>query len=198
VSVGPLALSLLALAGVPGGALERFALGARRPSAREHDAITDALAQLPAGGRAPRRIYVIDAPDLNAFVIGDVLYLNRALIADLHLPAVLAHELAHLGLDGRVTLALRRFLLPLGRAPGVLTGGLSCRLLGPAWLAWWRRREHRADAHAARLGLGHELADLLERTQLLDTAAPFMRDRTHPYSELRVERLRAAAAGGAS
>ena len=107
---------------------------------------------------------------------------------------MLAHELAHLGLDGRLTLALRRFQLPLGRPPGILAGGLSCRLLQPAWLAWWRHREYRADAHAARLGLGDQLADLLERTQLLDTAAPFMRDRTHPYSELRIERLRAADA----
>jgi hypothetical protein len=41
---------------------------------------------------------VIDAPDLNACVIGDVLYLNRALITDPHLTAVIAHELAHLGL----------------------------------------------------------------------------------------------------
>ena len=64
----------------------------------------------------------------------------------------------------------------------------------PAWLAWWRQREYRADAHAARLGFGDQLADLLERTQLLDTAAPFMRDRTHPYSELRIERLRAPEA----
>ena len=135
VLVGPPVLSLLALAGLPGGALERFGLGARRPSAREHDSIADALAPLAAEGRAPRRLYVIDAPDLNAFVIGDVLYLNRALITDPHLTAVLAHELAHLGLDGRVTLALRRFMLPIGRPPGVLTGGLSSRLLGPAWLA---------------------------------------------------------------
>src|SRR3954454_17304603 len=194
VSLGPLALSLLALGGLPGGALERFALGARRPSAREHHAIADALAQLPASERAPRRIYVIDAPDLNACVIGDVLYLNRALIADPHLAAVLAHELAHLGLDGRLTLALRRFQLPIGRPPGILAGGLACRLLGPACLAWWRVREYRADAHAAGLGFGEQLADLLERTQLLDTAAPFMRDRTHPYSDLRIERLRAPEA----
>ena len=191
VSLGPLALSLLALAGLPGGALERFALGARRPFAREQHTITDALAQLPASERAPRRIYVIDAPERNACVIGDVLYLNRALITDPHLTAVIAHELAHLGLDGRLTLALRRFQLPIGRPPGILAGGLSCRRLQAAWLAWWRAREYRADAHAAQLGHGDQLADLLERTQLLDTAAPFMRGRAHPYSELRIERLRA-------
>jgi Zn-dependent protease with chaperone function len=80
----------------------------------------------------------------------------------------------------------------------VLAGGLSCRLLEPAWLVWWRQREYRADDHAAHLGYGEQLADLLERTQLLDTAAPFMRDRTHPYSELRIERLRAPAPEGAS
>ena len=89
-------------------------------------------------------------------------------------------------------------MFPIGRSPGVLAGGLSCRLLQSAWLAWWRQREHRADARAARLGLGDQLADLLERTQLLDAAAPFMRGRTHPYSELRIERLRAHATGGAS
>jgi hypothetical protein len=43
---------------------------------------------------------------------------------------------------------------------------------------------------ACRLGVGDQLADLLERSQLLDTAAPFIHDRTHPYSELRIERLR--------
>jgi hypothetical protein len=79
VWVGPLALSLLARAGLPGGALERFGLRARRLSARERDALTDALSHLPATGRAPRRIYAIDAPQLNAFVIGDVLYVNRSL-----------------------------------------------------------------------------------------------------------------------
>ena len=187
-------LSLLALAGLPGGALERFALGARQPSQRERDAIHDALTSLPARGRAPRRVYAVDAPDLNAFVIGDVLYIHRPLTQDHHLAAVIAHELAHLGTDGRLTLALRRFCLPLGRPPGVLAGGLSQRLLAQPWLAWWRHREHRADQHAAALGLGDELADLLERTQLLDAAAPFMRDRTHPYTEHRIERLRAAGA----
>jgi Zn-dependent protease with chaperone function len=190
LSIGPLALSLLAVAGLPGGALERFALGARQPSQRERDAFSDALAQLSDTIRAPRRWYVIDSPDLNACVIGDVLYLNRALTLDAHLAAVVAHELAHLGLDGRLTLALRRFCLPIGRDPGILAGGLSCRILEPAWLAWWRHREYRADDHATQWGHGELLAELLERTQLLDAAAPFMRERTHPYSELRIERLR--------
>jgi Zn-dependent protease with chaperone function len=96
----------------------------------------------------------------------------------------------NLGQDGCLTLALRRFCLPVGREPGILAGGLSCRLLAPAWLAWWRHREHRADQHAAHHGHGDALADLLERSQLLDAAAPFMRDRTHPYTEHRIERLR--------
>lgn len=197
---GPVLLSVAAAAGAPGGALERHGFGARDPSERERRAVRDALHALGAEAGL-RRWYVIDAPSLHAFVIGDVLYLHRELLHDPALTPTLAHELGHLASsDGRLTLALRRFTLTSRRAPGVLAGGLCLRLLGPLWLAWWRQREFLADAHAAQLGQGDALAGVLERTQLLDAAVPYMRDRAHPYHEARIERLQAGArqAGGAT
>ena len=48
----------------------------------------------------------------HAAVIGDTLMLSRGLLDSPHLPAVLAHELGHLGSpDGRVTAALNRLMI---------------------------------------------------------------------------------------
>jgi Zn-dependent protease with chaperone function len=66
-------------------------------------------------------------------------------------------------------------------------------VLGPVWAAYWRRREHAADDHAAALGQADELADFLELHALFfDLPVPFawLAERSHPPVELRLERLR--------
>ncbi len=195
------AAALAAFAGLPGGGLlTRWQLGARRPSERERLAIADAFAQLPGSIRGPRWLYVIDDPTPSACVVGQALYLHRALVWDPALCAVIAHELGHLNsLDGRLTLGLRR-LAPvaslgedratLGEGIAVLfLGGISVALLSPLLAAYWRRTEFAADAYAAGLAQGAQFAAHLERTQFFDVAVPFLRGRVHPYTEERLERL---------
>ncbi len=76
-------------------------------------------------------------------------------------------------------------------------GGLGLRMLGELWCAYWRQREYGADAYAAALGQGHELAQFLEVHALNnDHPVPFLwkSDQTHPPTELRIDRLMKAAA----
>ncbi len=75
-------------------------------------------------------------------------------------------------------------------------GGFGLRLTAPAWGAYWRQREYTADQYAARLGQAEELADFLEVHALIhDHPVPFiwLSEHTHPPTELRIDRLRAAA-----
>jgi Zn-dependent protease with chaperone function len=193
---GPILWSAFALAGLEGGGgLARMRLGAREPSEREHQAIEDAYALFAGPVDAPRAVFVLDAPDRQAAVVGQTIYLHRELIGDPALPAVLAHELGHVNaFDGRLVLAARRFvLLAHVEEPGLIKGGISLRVLAPIWDAWMRGREFAADAYAARLGQGAELAAYLERERFFDVAVPFMSDRQHPYTEERIGRLIAAA-----
>lgn len=129
--------------------------------------------------------------------------------------------------DGRLTEALDRLELwggPLGparpeslaptqppaaaRRGGILAGcirltlrlaggGCAARLLAPLWSAYWRSREYVADAYAAALGQGEELA-----RHLADVELPFDFPRRrfpfdlaeHPPVALRIERLTATQA----
>jgi Zn-dependent protease with chaperone function len=73
-------------------------------------------------------------------------------------------------------------------------GGLGLWITKPAWGAYWRAREYKADQHAARLGQGEELATFLEVHALIhDHPVPllFLTEHTHPPTELRIDRLRA-------
>lgn len=115
LAFGPLVWSVAALVGIPsGGTLTRWEFGARRPSEREREAIEAALDLLVRPKvRRPRRVYVIDAPTINAHVVGTTLYVERGLITAPDLPAVLAHELGHVNsLDGRLIHATRRLMVP--------------------------------------------------------------------------------------
>lgn len=106
---------LLALAFPSGHLLTRWQQGARDPSGRERQAVEQAFATLGEKGVAPpQHWYVVDAPTVNAYVIGSALYIERELIWSSFLPAVLAHELGHLNTsDGRYILATRRLVLPM-------------------------------------------------------------------------------------
>jgi Zn-dependent protease with chaperone function len=68
----------------------------------------------------PRRWFVLDTTQPDAAACGDTLMLSRALLETDHLPAVLAHELGHLGSpDARLTAAINRLVflaLPFGKA----------------------------------------------------------------------------------
>jgi Zn-dependent protease with chaperone function len=121
----PTAWSMLALLRPFGGAWWwRTHAGGRDPSQREQLAYQDAVELLqsytPRPLPLPRRWFVLDTPQPDAAACGDTLMLSRALLETDHLPAVLAHELGHLGSpDGRLTAALNRLVLlalPFGKA----------------------------------------------------------------------------------
>ena len=92
---------------------------------------------------------------------------------------------------GGLLLGLLRWLLRLAG------GGCAEALLRPFWAAYWRHREHAADAYAARLGQAEDLA-----RHLADNELPFdqphrrlLFDRAeHPPVAHRIERL--LATGG--
>lgn len=115
LAFGPFLWSLAALVGIPsGGTLTRWEFGARPPSERERETIETALALLMRPRvRRPRRVLVIDAPTINAYVVGTTVYVERGLLMVPDLAGVLAHELGHLNsLDGRLTHATRRLMFP--------------------------------------------------------------------------------------
>ncbi len=113
----PTSWSLLALMW-PGGSgwWWRQQSGGREPSQREWLAYEDAFLLLRDHAEEPlpepATWFVLDEHEPNAAVIGDTLMLSRGLLDSPHLPAVLAHELGHLGSpDGRVTAALNRLMI---------------------------------------------------------------------------------------
>lgn len=124
VAFGPYLRSLAALAfPLPAGPVLRAAAGARRPSAREEEALDAAFALVP-GGRRPESVAVVDSPDENAWVLGTTLFVSRGLFDSPHLVPVIAHEAGHLTAgDGRVALAM--WWLPVRSL-----SWLAARLLG--------------------------------------------------------------------
>lgn len=107
-------LALLTPAG--GGWWWRQNMGGREPSERERTAYKDALQTLSHHNRVPLRLpgswFVIDTPQPDAAVCGDTLLLSRGLLESEFLPAVIAHELAHLNSsDGKLTAAINRLII---------------------------------------------------------------------------------------
>ncbi len=83
-----------------------------------------------------------------------------------------------------------------GFALHLVAGGQLPRLLNPLWRWWGRRREFAADTYASRLGHGESLAAALEEQLPFDAASPWMKGRSHPYAEIRIDRLRAFSGPG--
>jgi Zn-dependent protease with chaperone function len=198
VTLGFLAWVVSALV-FPLGAAGYFAssVGARRPTSEERQAYEDALTalNLRAHVKRPAFVYILDAHELNACIVGDTLVLNRSMFDSGFLEAVLAHELGHLNsMDARVSIAVNRLAgparataqlrqmqttasrsgrplwFPLNLAILIIrgsVGGLATDAMTPAWSAWWRLREHVADTYAARLGQGEQLATFLQDHALL-------------------------------
>lgn len=93
---------------------------AHKQQAREHlqraVEYDDAVELLQANSESPLPLpgawFVIDVPHPDAAVVGNTLMLSRGLLETDHVPAVLAHELGHLGTpDGRLTAALNRLVI---------------------------------------------------------------------------------------
>jgi Zn-dependent protease with chaperone function len=187
------------------------------------------LRRADPGLRWPAAYYVLDVPSLATGVRGRILILTRRMVESPSLPAVLAHELGHVNtLDGRLTEALERLVLwgdPLGlprEEPGravqfddgllgallwgcmrwslrLAGGSCACGILAPLWTLHWRAREYAADAYAASLGQGGELARHLTDQELpFDSPQPgfFFGGAEHPPVALRLERLAGLAAKG--
>jgi Zn-dependent protease with chaperone function len=113
----PTAWSAIALiTPLGGGWWWRQNMGGRDPSDREQGAYEDALELLAQHSALPLRLpstwFVIDTPHPDAAVCGHTLMLSRGVLESGYLPAVLAHELGHLGSsDGKLTAALNRLVL---------------------------------------------------------------------------------------
>ena len=72
----------------------------------------------------------------------------------------------------------------------LMGGGIGVRLMTPLWLRYWRAREFDADRYAAERGQAPVLAEFLEMyAQPFDLAIPYFRGMTHPYTELRIDKL---------
>jgi Zn-dependent protease with chaperone function len=118
VALIPTFWSILALI-VPFGSAWwwRMRAGGREPSSREQLAYKDAIELLQANSGdkplpLPKHWFVLDTPNPDAAVVGNTLMLSRGLLETDHVPAVLAHELGHLGTpDGRLTAALNRLVI---------------------------------------------------------------------------------------
>jgi Zn-dependent protease with chaperone function len=113
----PTAWSVLALLNPFGGAWWWCTrAGGREPSTREQMAYDDAVELLQSNAvrplPLPKHWFVIDSLQPDAAVCGDALMISSGLLASDHLPAVLAHELGHLGSpDARLTAAINRLIV---------------------------------------------------------------------------------------
>ena len=209
VGFGPLLLSLATLVLPLGGWWFNSRKGAgghrsaSRPSSRQPS--RELRAADPAL-RPPQRWFVTDGAEANACVYGNTLMASRALLASPYFPAVLAHELGHLNSsDGRVTAAVYRLTIPprspvetpFGIFGWLISGRVGMALVKAPWAMYWRRREARADAYAAKLGHADALADYLELHGLEgDLPTPFKAfgESSHPWTEHRIEGLAAYSA----
>lgn len=91
----------------------------------------------------PRRVLIADGPGFRMRWIGYVLVIDRSLLYQRHLQALLAHELGHVNQEDRM--ARRLFaMLPTRNALGLilmaLPVGIGSLLLYPMWQWYWRER----------------------------------------------------------
>lgn len=178
--------------------LQRWRLGARRPSQREQELFDQAYMQLArgAGGPAisrPRVWRVADGMGLQSRWIGYVLIIDRELLRHKFFSALLAHELGHANAEDRLARRLYAMLPPTVGIVGIMGGfafAIGHVLLYPLWAWYWRERIYAADAFAAKCGQGHNLITALEFYQKLDKTTRGGRIlKPVPYIETRIDRL---------
>ena len=119
--------------------------------------------------------------------------LNRLVSSGLRVKERDRHALSY---EHGIELLLEAMAWAVGKLLVLIRGGLGLRLTRPLWGNYWRAREYLADAYAASLGQADELADFLEVHALInDHPVPFiwLTEHTHPPTELRIDKLRAAA-----
>lgn len=211
----PFLLAGAAMLAGAGGRIWQAQVGGRRPSDREQRLLDAALAALRERDprlAGPRSWFVLDTPAIRACCSGQTLMLSRGLLHSPWLAAALAHELSHLASwDARLTAALSALfraplrqqdsgerdveaaglLAQLGRPLAmILAGELASHLTRPAWGAYFRAREYRADLHAARLGQAQQLIEVLERYGP-EAPEPFalLKGVRHPPIEHRIQRI---------
>lgn len=205
IGFGPLLISLATLVLPLGGWWFQQSEGGRKPSEREEavfDAAFEQLRSADPGLRAPHRWFVLDSPEINASAYGNTLMVTRGLLDSYGLVAVLAHELGHLNSsDARVSAAVYRLTTPPREPLGkplrtlgwLISGRAAIGVMRSPWAMYWRRREIVADAYAARLGQGPELAAFLDTNVLDDMPTPFKAfgASSHPWTEHRIDGLEA-------
>lgn len=203
IGFGPLVISLATLVLPLGGWWVQQQEGGRRPSEREQAIFDAAFEQLRSADpelRAPHRWFVLESPEINASAFGNTLMVTRGLLDSYGFVPALAHELGHLNSsDARVSAAVYRLMTPprepLGKPLRMLgwliSGRAAMDLMRTPWAMYWRRREMVADAYAAKLGQGPQLAAFLDTHVLDDMPTPFKSfgASSHPWTEHRVDGL---------
>ncbi len=204
--------------------------GLRRPSAEELEVLTLAFELFSPARPLPRIAVLDDALPFEAVRGTTVIVSRGLVESTSLAPALAHECGHLQSLDGRLTEALARLavwddpLAPpldfegrdtLGRdrdlGGGLLYfslrllvrlagGGQVRRVFGPLWSAYWLRREFAADAAAAAVGQGPDLARYLRDEVLpFDVSRPvgLFNHSKHPPTALRIERLvQANQAGG--
>jgi Zn-dependent protease with chaperone function len=202
IGYAPLFISLATLIWPFGSWFWQQALGGRTPSEREQAVLDLAMARLREADpslRGPARWIVVDTGEANAAAYANAIAVTTRMLASPALTPTLAHELGHLNCgDARVTAAVKRLIIPPERPiepifpilGPLLSGRLAMGLTAIPWGAYWRRREGAADAYAARLGQGGELAGFLDDLGG-DVATPWKAfgASSHPWTEHRIEAL---------
>jgi len=103
---------------VGGDSTTQFVLGAREPSRREQELLSQAFKQMVQQASQPIKsfshLFILDSPLEFAYVIGTTLYITSGALRGRHFQVLLAHEIGHLHYGhGGTILALRRFLFPM-------------------------------------------------------------------------------------
>ncbi len=123
VAFGPLVASIVAYLRYGGGnTATRFSLGAREPSKREMDQLTEAQSAILSAAtgngvtsvKGLSAVFVVDSPMEFMYLVGTTLYLSSGSFGSKYFQSMLAHELGHnQNNDGATILALRRLVFPV-------------------------------------------------------------------------------------
>jgi Zn-dependent protease with chaperone function len=177
--------------------LERWKLGARRPSRREQERFNTVYLSLTREVgriRKPRCWRVADGLGIQAYWIGYVLVIDRELLHHRYFVPILAHHLGHVKSEERIARRLYAMLPPPLTFAGLFVGlpfAIGLLVLYPVWMWYWRERVYAADRYVVELGQGHALLVVLKELYLkLDQVTKGGRMlKPFPYVEQRIDRI---------